>query len=612
MCGFAGILNLDGSPVCPKTLERMAAILQHRGPDDTGIETLSTTPGGSAHNLGFAFKRLAVIDLSLSGHQPMISDNRALVMVYNGEIYNANELRRTLELKGYQFHGTSDTEVILKLYEDVGSAAFAQLNGMFAIVIWDSARQRLLLVRDRMGIKPLHYTMVGSTLIFASEIKALFCHPQVKRAFDPVSVVDYMSFQFCLLEHTMFENIRLLPPATVQTYDLSKPQNAPTRQLFWRWLHRPDNTRSLDDFAEELRHRLTDTLARQIRSDVPVGTFLSSGMDTSAIAALATRLIPGMHSFTCGFDSRDVDDDEKLFDERQDAEALARLLGTQHHTLTLGADAMREYFLRTIWHMETPQAGISYQIMAMAETVKKHTAVVLSGTGGDELFAGYHWRYHDYMNIYDKKILDASLYRQRCRLLNDDTRWNVLSAKLRRDSDMADPRHRFNEIMAQCDSDDPLSRMLYFEVKGFLHALLQVDDKLNMAHSVEARVPFLDNEIIDLAQTIPSSMKYDGITAKIVLKKALRGILPDAVIDRRKQGFTPPEAYNMRNVNREWIEETLYSQHFQNMGLIKKEAAGRIVQEHMNGTHNHRFLLWSLLCLHGVQKLYIEDCHNRF
>ncbi len=610
MCGFAGILRFDNSPVSQKTLERMGGILFHRGPDDAGIETLSTRPGSQVKNLGMAFRRLAIIDLSATGHQPMYSDDRRIAIVYNGEVYNAPELRRALEAEGQIFRGTSDTEVILRLYEKKGGVAFAELNGMFAIALWDGRNHKLHLVRDRIGIKPLYYAVAGETLLFASEIKALFCHESIKRSFNPVGVVDYMSFQFCLGEETIFKDVRLLPPATIQTYDLTKPQAMPTVQRFWSWQRRPDHRRSLVSFAEELRLRLEAALKRQVRSDVPVGTFLSSGMDTGAISVLAVRHLPHMHSFTCGFDTTGMEGEETLYDERRDAQALADRLGTKHHTLTLGPSALRDGLRATAWHMESPQVGISYQILAMAGVIRDHTSVVLSGTGGDELFAGYHWRYQPLMNLAKPEALDTALYRQWCRLLDDESRWQVLSDRLRPDA--GDPRQRFDAAMADCDSDEPLSRMLYFELHGFLHGLLQLDDKLNMAHSVEARVPLLDNDMLDLAQSIPSAMKYDGTNTKIVLKQALRGILPDEVINRRKQGFTPPDASTMRTLHRPWLEEILRSSRFEAMGLVKKEAVSRILEEHISGVRNHRFLLWAFLCLHGAQELYIEDSDNRF
>ena len=612
MCGFAGIFDPQGAPVNTAVLARMAEIMHHRGPDDSGLEVRSTHDESTITNLGFAFRRLSIIDLSKAGHQPMQNESGSLLMVYNGEIYNAPELQHELKDKGYRFHSTSDTEVILKLYEDRGIDAFAQLNGMFAIALWDRNRNQLHLVRDRLGIKPLYYSQAGTQLTFASEIKALLCHPDQRRRFDAQGVTDYMSFQFCLGETTLFDGIKLLPPATIHTYNTRAPQAIPQSTTFWRWQYRPNHERSLASFSTELRERLEGVLARQIRSDVPVGTFLSSGMDTGAISALAVRHRPHMHSFTCGFDTSGIDNDEKLFDERKEAQELANLLGTEHHTLTLQQDALQRYLKPTIWHMESPQVGISYQILAMAETVRQHVKVVLSGTGGDELFGGYHWRYKPLMDMKERSTLDTALYRQWCRLLDDDTRWQVLGNRIRHESDSANPRERFDAVMATCDTDDPLARMLHFELHGFLHGLLQLDDKLNMAYSVEARVPLLDNDILDLAQTIPSAMKYDGHTTKIVLKEALRGILPDAVINRRKQGFTPPDAHNMRTGNLSWIEGMLRTEAFREAGLIKPEAIDHILSEHSSGVRNHRFLIWALLCLNNVQALYMDDVQQQF
>ncbi|NBO17830.1 MAG: asparagine synthase (glutamine-hydrolyzing) [Proteobacteria bacterium] len=603
MCGFAGLYQTGGKPVDTSVLTRMGAILRHRGPDDSGHDI-----AGPAGQIGFAFRRLSIIDLSSAGHQPMRSDDGQLCLVYNGEVYNAPELRRELEGQGVRFRGHSDTEVILRLYEVQGTRAFARLNGMFAIALWDGRQQRLHLVRDRIGIKPLYYARVGEAFVFASEIKALFCYPGMRRAFDMAGVADYVTYQFCLGERTVFEGVKLLSPATILSFDLDKPQAEPVRETFWRFQYRPDTSRTLADFAEELRARLEAALARQTRSDVPVGTFLSSGMDTGAISALAVRHLPGMHSFTCGFDTAGLSGDEVLYDERRDAQDLATLLGTQHHTLTLSQVALREYFEKTCWHMESPQVGISYQILAMAEVVRAHTTVVLSGTGGDELFAGYHWRYQGLLEEKNPAALDDAMYRRWNRLMDADTRLALLDKRLL----SCDTRRGFDALMAQCDSDEALPRLLHFELHGFLHGLLQLDDKLNMAHSVEARVPLLDNEVLELAQAIPAAMKYDGENTKIVLKHALGGILPDAVIHRRKQGFTPPDASSMRGVNRAWVEGILFSEQLAITGLVKREGVDRIWAEHVSGAQNHRFLIWALLCLHAAQELYIEDKYRFF
>ncbi len=602
MCGFAGIFHSSGHPVDQATLTRMAATMVHRGPDDNGYKTISTNANGTPENLGFAFRRLSIIDVSPAGHQPMVSDDDQIVLVFNGEIYNAPILRQELEKNGSQFRGHSDTEVILRLYQHKGVRCFAELNGMFAIMLWDGRTGQLHLVRDRMGIKPLYYTHIGTSLVAASEIKSIFTLPEVRRSFDPVGVSDYLSFQFCLGEETLFEGIRLLAPGTILTYRTSQHGLSATRQRYWQWRTQPNHNRSLLDSAAELRDTIEEVLMRQTRSDVPVGTFLSSGMDTGALAALAVRQLPGLHSFTCGFDTQGIAGDEAFSDERTDSEILARQLGTTHHVLTLGASAMRDYFARTIWHMESPQVGISYQILAMAQEIRPHVTVVLSGTGGDELFAGYHWRYAAITQAAESMPIDQAIYHQWCRLIGDESRQDVLMKTY-----ALSPQERFKSVMTKCDSTDPLDRMLHIERVGFLHGLLQVDDKLNMAASVEARVPLLDNKLLEFAQTIPSTMKYDGQNTKIVLKRALSGLLPDNVIHRRKQGFTPPDAYHLRVSNHLWARERLTGESFRRMGIFREGLAERFLDEHQNGTQNHRFLIWAMLCLQGIQELYMDN-----
>lgn len=597
MCGLAGIVRFDGAPPPSDLLSRMAQAMHHRGPDDKGLE-ISPALAGCAR-VGLSFKRLSIQDLSPAGHQPMRSDDGQVLLAFNGEIYNAPELRKPLEAAGVTFRGHSDTEVILRLYEAKGVAAFEALNGMFAIALWDGRTRQFHLVRDRIGIKPLYYTHIAGELVFASEIKAILEHPGVKRGFDAQGVQDYLTFQFCLGEETLFEGIKLLAPGTRMTVNLM--DGAVTKTRFWRWQYKPEN-RGLEDFAEELRETLKEVLARQIQSDVPVGTFLSSGMDTGAIAALAARHLPGMHSFTCGFDTSGMAGEETLYDERGDAQALADLLGTKHHTLTLSQSALRELFPRTLYHMESPQVGISYQIYAMAQDIKPHCTVVLSGTGGDELFAGYHWRYQGLLEEKDPAKVDAEMFARWCRLLPQERLSRLATLRAGQSA-----RERFGMVMKECESDEALARLLHFELHGFLHGLLQLDDKLNMAHSVEARVPLLDNAVLDLAARIPGRFKYDGTTTKIVLKKALEGILPDEVIHRRKQGFTPPDAHSMRHVNRAWMEEMLTGEALKEAGLVNMKEVEALMGEHMSGAANHRFLLWALLCLRGVQEFYMQE-----
>ena len=614
MCGFAGILSRNGRVDAAK-LRQMADILVHRGPDDSGFLMLQrhtgqhdrseTAPqnGEVPYDFGLAFRRLNIIDLSSRGAQPMSNEARTVWIAFNGEIYNYVELRAELATNGRRFHSESDTEVILALYEAEGLRAFQRLNGMFAIAIWDQRLKRLILARDRFGVKPLYYVDAGGDFVFGSEIKALFCHPSVVPGIDPIALAEHFTFQFCLGDRTLYSDVHLLEPGQLL---ILGEQGTPLIEQFWRLHYRPRSGRKLGEFAQELRERLEGALCRQVRSDVPVGSFLSGGMDTGAVCALAARHLRPLRTFTCGFNVSGMDGLEQNFDERADARNLAKQLGTEHYEIEIGPGDLMASLPAVVWHLDEPRVGISHQIYKLSEFVRRHVPVVLSGTGGDEVFAGYPWRYDPVLGEADPNDFEERFYAVWRRLMSDTERDDLFSTATRQALAGRTPRDGFKSAIAETEGLDPLHRALHFEMRNFLQGVLLVEDRLNMAYSVEARVPLLDNDIIDLIETVPAEFKYDGQRTKIVLKEALRGLLRNEVLNRRKQGFTPPEKTWIRTVSRPQIEAILLDPRSLDRQLFRPEAIRKILAAHFEGYKDNRFLIWSLLCVEWMQRLFMD------
>ena len=383
MCGVAGVLNLDGAPVSPETLRRMTNALSHRGPDGEGLWIEGA--------IGLGHRRLAIIDLSAAGRQPMQTADGRYVLSYNGEIYNFRELRAELESKGYRFRSRTDTEVLLYSLAEWGLAALNRLNGMFAFALWDRAEKRLTLARDRYGVKPLYYCTAGRTIMFASETKALRFHPSFRAIIDREALLEYFTFQNFFTDRTLFQDVRVVPAGSYLTLTASGDC---TITAYWDFqFEEPDLSRSEESYIEELDHLLRQAITRQLVSDVEVGAYLSGGVDSGAITAIAARSLPRMRTFTCGFDLTSASGTELEFDERATAEATSSVLKTEHHEIVLKAEDMERAMPELVWHLEEPRVGQSYPNFYAAQLAGKFNKVVLAGTGGDEILGGYPWRY---------------------------------------------------------------------------------------------------------------------------------------------------------------------------------------------------------------------------
>lgn len=594
MCGIAGIFDRrSGAPVTLDRIESMCQSLSHRGPDDQGIHL-----DGS---VGLGHRRLSVIDLA-GGHQPMANEDDTLWITYNGEIYNYRELRSDLRDR-HRFETQCDTEVIIHLFEEMGDAAFEQLNGIFAFALWDAPRRRLILARDRFGVKPLYYTITpDGRFAFASEIKALLTVDGVHPEVNPEALAEHFTFQNTFGEHTLFNNIYLLEPGT----SLTVTQDRVVPHTFWKMRYQDTNGRTEEQCVSDLRDLFQKAVTRQLVSDVPVGGYLSGGMDSGSVAAVAAREIRPFHTFTCGFDTTGVSEFEQHFDERVEAELLAKQLDTQHHERHIFPGEMAEILPGLVWHLEDFRVGISYQIYAINELLSKYVTVVLSGVGGDELFAGYPWRYNKILGAKDRASFDDIYHAAWVRLLDDDGKRQLFSPELNARLSGFSSFDRFREVLSGVEYGDPLDRALHFDAKTFLHGLLVVEDKLSMAHGVETRLPFLDNELVDYVLGLPSGLKFRDGDIKVLLKKAMSGILPDETLNRRKQGFTPPDQTWYRGETLVYVKNLILGERARSRPFFNPDTIVQILDDHVSGASNHRFLLWSLMCFEWWNRIFID------
>lgn len=615
MCGIAGVLNFDREPASPVLLTRMTDAIAHRGPDGEGHYIDGA--------LGLGHRRLAIIDLSAAGHQPMATENGRFVIAYNGEVYNFKELQVELEAKGHQFHSRTDSEVVLKALAQWGTDALTRFNGMFALALWDKERKELLLARDRYGVKPLYYVQVGNKFLFGSEVKAILADPAYRTEMDHDGLLEYLTFQNFFTDRTLFKNVHLLPQGSFLRISAERGIRTPTR--YWDYIfEEPDSSADEQEYIEELDRLFQQAVSRQLISDVDVGAYLSGGMDSGAVTALAARELPYIKSFTCGFDLNSASGVELGYDERETAEYMSYIFKTEHYEMVLKAGDMERVLPRLAWHMEEPRVGQSYPNFYAARLASKFVKVVLSGAGGDELFAGYPWRYYRALVNDDFEHYVDKYYRFWQRLIpSDDLKhifkpsWPSMKTDMTRDI--------FRDVFVQHASsltrpEDYINHSLYFEAKTFLHGLLVVEDKLSMAHSLETRVPFLDNDLVDFAMKIPARMKLGNLKeviglnenepgpktakyfqktrdGKLLFRRTMERHIPKVITDREKQGFSAPDASWFKGESIDYVRRKLYQGSTRIYDFLDRDAVQKLVNGHLDGKENRRLLIWSLLSL---------------
>ncbi|MBR1244202.1 asparagine synthase (glutamine-hydrolyzing) [Bradyrhizobium sp. AUGA SZCCT0274] len=609
MCGIAGLLNLDGRPADRRLIATMRDALTHRGPDGAGMFV-----DGS---FGVGHRRLAIIDLRAIADQPMTSPDGRWTVAYNGEIYNFQKLRIELEVEGWQFRTRSDTEVLLAGIVVFGVEETAlRLNGMAAFAAWDARDRRLFLVRDRNGTKPMYVWRGPNVLAFASEIKAFCKHPKFKVKLNQAALREYFTFQNVFRNHTLFAEVEQVPPASI----LVIGRDGEHLKKYWDYDFSRSNDVDEVESVAALKGLMARAVERQLVSDVPVGAYLSGGIDSGSIVALAAGGVPRMQTFTAGFELSKAEGIEATFDERRAAELMAYSFKTEHYEQVMNSGDIRWSLPRVVWHLEDLRLGMSYPNYYIARLASKFVKVCLSGAGGDELFGGYPWRYYRVFRSLDKQHFLENYYAFWQRLTTGEERRQMFGAAADDEGEMFEV---FSGVFADAGNvgfetpEQQISASLYFECRTFLSGLLLVGDKLSMASGLEERFPFLDNDLVEFAMRLPVKHKLadlehmlqideDAVRKKLVaqefsggkscLRQAMSQIVPPEIMERKKQGFSSPEASWYRGENAEYVREMLGPRDLACAEFIDPGFITRKLDEHMSGKANHRLLIWSLLC----------------
>ncbi len=625
MCGVAGVVRLDRGDASPELAAAMAARIRHRGPDAEG----RFHEGAVA----FAHRRLSVIDLA-TGQQPMASERA--VIVYNGEVYNYVELRDELCARGHAFRTASDTEVILRAYEEWGEACVARLNGMFAFALYDRARRAVLFARDHFGVKPLYLHATPERVLFASEIKALLADPGLVAEADLDAVREYLTFQHVQGDRTLFRGVTRVLPGEYQVWELSTGARRAVR--YWEPSFRVDADHDERHFAERVRWLLEDAVRLQMRADVPVGAYLSGGMDSSLVTVLASRVAAGpLHTFTGRFD------EGPEFDESAHARVVAEAVGAVEHVVTPTEAQFVDLMPRLAWHMDEPVAGPGlfpqYVVSREASRVVK---VVLGGQGGDEIFGGYV----RYLMAYFEQAIKGAIYesadegehivsfasilpnlpalRQYVPMMREfwrdglfedmDRRYyrlvdrsggslSLLTPAFRASWDPDALFERFRAVFHHSETRSYYNKMTHYDLVTGLPALLHVEDRVTMASSLESRVPLLDHRLADLVASMPPGMKFKGGELKYILKAATRGLLPESITARKdKMGFPVPLHLWARGRSRDFFADLLLSKRCRERGLFDVAEVERLMQR--EGAFSRK--VWGLLNLELWYRTFVD------
>ena len=644
MCGIAGLANCGDREV----LARMTLVQAHRGPDDSGLWERRFSDGSY---IGLGSRRLAILDLSAGGHMPMCNEDRTVWITYNGEIYNFADLRRELQSKGHRFASNTDTEVVIHLYEQEGADCVKKLKGMFAFAICDlrSGRPELFLARDHFGVKPFYYAHHGRTLAFASEVKALLQVPHLDAQLDLEALHQYLTFLWVPDPTTMFRGIHKLPAGHCATF---RDGELKIKQ-YWD-LKFPaagaEYSRSEADLADELRERFRQSVEAQMVSDVPIGAFLSAGLDSSSIVAMMCKATKQpVRTYTITFPHKYRVGEIALDDPNVPAR-LAHQLGCENQQIVVEPD-VAELLPRLTWHMDEPTADPAIiTAYLVCREARKQATVLLSGVGGDELFAGYRKHAaHPWASAYQrlpaflrsgvesgvnalpslrgtvmkghvrlakKMARSASLapedrFIRNCTYLDNSQKMGLYVANVQDQLRTSDPSTRHHSGFDVVRDADFLNQMLYLDTKIFMPSLnLNYNDKMSMASSVEVRVPFLDRELAEFAaSSIPPGMKLKGFfrpTTKHIFRRAMRGVLPAEVLRQPKAGFAAPVDYWLANDLREMVDDLLSDTNIRKRGLFRPEVVRNYIDEHRAGAEDWSMQIWQFLTLENWMKMFLD------
>lgn len=645
MCGIVGLINCGD----PERLGRMTDLQAHRGPDDRG--TWYEYSDGIGF-VGLGSRRLAILDLSPAGHMPWRSENGELSLVFNGEIYNFRELRAELESAGFSFRSTGDTEVVLKAYQHWGPDCVKRLNGMFALAIWDKRLKRLFMARDHFGIKPLYYTCSHGRLALASELKSLLVLPEVRRAIDPHALHQYLSFLWVPESGTIFQDIFKLPVAHYALYEQGRLKLV----RYWN-LKFPQADHayaaSEDELTAEIRARFTEVVRRQMLSDVPVGAFLSAGMDSSTIVACMAKVSNRpIHTYTITF-PEEHRRGAAAVDDTEVAARTAAHFGCIHKSIVVEAKTA-ELLPRLVWHMDEPVADPAVITAYLVNReARKDVTVLLSGIGGDEVFGGYrkyqaHYLAQNYQRLprwlrggvieplgrampplaasavgsyvrFAKKMLRSGSLPPQERFIMDSVyldekqKRKLYSPAFRDETVGYDPRHRHLDCFASVAEADFFNQMLYLDCQMFLPSLnLNYNDKMSMAASAEVRVPFLDVDFVEwVAANVAPSLKRRGNVGKYILRRAMAPILPAEVLKQGKAGFGAPVGHWLRHELREMVGDLLSPAALLRRGFFEPAEIEQLCLNHYSGREDNAYAIWQLLTLELWCKAYLDDVPAR-
>jgi asparagine synthase (glutamine-hydrolysing) len=670
MCGITGAVSLNKPSVNIDYVKPMADKIAHRGPDDAGYLFFHTGARGSDkvsfhqnltdnkfhqinnllpsiesrsvqrelrhHDWDFCFghRRLSILDVTNAGHQPMSDLSKNIWLTYNGEIYNFKEIKKELESLGHRFKSNTDTEVIIYSYIQWGIECVRKFNGMFAIAIYDNYAKKIYLVRDRYGIKPLYYTLTSkNTLVFASEIKSILEYKEYQSELDYEALLEYFTFQNIFTDKTLHKNIKLLPAGHYIEIDLLKERNNKlVLTQYWDFdFSEPDVVKDEREYTEELDRLFTQAVQRQLVSDVEVGSYLSGGMDSGSITAVAANALPFMKTFTIGFDLTSASGMELSFDERAKAEYMSYKFKTEHYEMVLKSGDMERCLHDFTYHLEEPRVGQSYPNYYAAKLASKFVKVVLSGVGGDELFGGYPWRYYRAINNKNFEDYVDKYYGFWKRLINNKQLMQMFKP-IHKQIKGVWTKDIFKDVFKQHEKpltspEEYINHSLYFEAKTFLHGLLIVEDKLSMTHSLETRVPFLDNDLVDFAQKVPVKLKLANIDnvfrineneigpkqekyfqktkdGKLILRKMMERHIPDNITSAVKQGFSSPDNSWFKGESIDFVKRKLLSENAKIYKYFDKEIIKLLIAEHLEGKENRRLFVWSLLNFEEWEKIY--------
>mgnify|MGYP001171439009 CR=1 FL=1 len=620
MCGIVGILNRDiEKPIDRVILEKMTDMMPYRGPDERGIYINK--------NIGLGHRRLSIIDLA-AGQQPMLDTERARAICYNGEIYNYRSIRDSVLVNnGVKLHTASDTEVLLQLADLDNLKWLESLNGMFAFAVWEERSKRLLLARDRLGIKPLYYVDIGSTLIFASEIKPLLIFPGFQRQVNESKIAEHLAFRNIAGDETFFQGIKQLLPGHAM---ILEPSSYRSRiEKFWREgvnYAVSDYTNTDKEYEEQFMDIFSDAVNSRLVSDVPIGTFNSGGIDSSLVTAVVRSFKKDeLHTFSVGFE-------ENTHDESHYAKIVSKKYNTNHHTLVINQEDYSKELYKTVWHLEEPiNHPHTVQILLLSKLAREFVTVVLTGEGADEVFGGYP-RYKavkacDLMKImpafsskwlanilkYFKGQKIAKLARS---LGKDKAEQAIINAMFVSANDVKkvvsnaiDYQSRRN-IYNNCliGMSDSINTMLYYDQRTYLPSLLSRLDKTSMAASIEARVPFLDYRLVEWSYKLNSSLKIRKFISKWVVKKAAKKWLPNEIIFRKKFGFDVPVGQWLKNKKTLGAHlDLLRDTSFRQRGYFDYKAVFSLIEEHMRGDWDHTEILWGLLGFEIWCRMFIDS-----